>query len=132
MRCRQQSRRRHRTNRPQAFDETVETVKELRDKIANFDDFFRPLRNYFYWEPHCFDIPICSAVRSVFDALDGVDALTDQFGQVTASLDKLDALQPQLLELIPQQIASPGAQQGTADVQLRHPDRAATTRRRRR
>ena len=24
---------------------------ELRDKVANFDDFFRPLRNYFYWEP---------------------------------------------------------------------------------
>ena len=88
-----------------AFDETVETVKELRDKVANFDDFFRPLRNYFYWEPHCFDIPICAAVRSLFDALDGVDALTEQFGQVTASLDKLNALQPQLLELIPQQIA---------------------------
>ncbi len=88
-----------------AFNETVETVKELRDKVANFDDFFRPLRNYFYWEPHCFDIPICAAVRSVFDALDGVDALTEQFGEVTASLDKLNALQPQLLELIPQQIA---------------------------
>ena len=27
--------------------------------IANFDDFFRPIRNYFYWEPHCFDIPVC-------------------------------------------------------------------------
>ncbi len=89
-----------------AFGKTVETVKELRDKIANFDDFFRPLRNYFYWEPHCFDIPICAAVRSVLDALDGVDALTEQFSQVTASLDKLNALQPQLLELIPQQIAT--------------------------
>ncbi len=52
--------------------------EDLRDKIANFDDFFRPLRNYFYWEPHCFDIPICAALRSVFDALDGIDALTDQ------------------------------------------------------
>lgn len=89
-----------------AFHETVETVKELRDKVANFDDFFRPLRNYFYWEPHCFDIPVCAAMRSVFDALDGVDALADQFGQVTASLDKLTALQPQLLALIPEQIAS--------------------------
>jgi RND superfamily putative drug exporter len=88
-----------------AFHQTVDTVKELRDKVANFDDFFRPLRNYFYWEPHCFDIPMCAAVRSVFDALDGVDALTDQFGQVTASLDKLTALQPKLLALIPEQIA---------------------------
>jgi putative drug exporter of the RND superfamily len=90
----------------QAFHNTVATVNELRDKIANFDDFFRPLRNYFYWEPHCFDIPICWALRSIFDAIDGIDALTDQFGDVTASLDKLNALQPQLLALIPAQIAS--------------------------
>ncbi len=32
---------------------------DLRDHIADFDDFFRPLRNYFYWEPHCYDIPVC-------------------------------------------------------------------------
>ncbi|AGB22229.1 Transport protein [Mycobacterium sp. JS623] len=89
----------------QAFHQTVATVNELRDKIANFDDFFRPLRNYFYWEPHCFDIPSCAALRSVFDALDGIDALTDQFGQITTSLDKLDALQPQLVALLPPQIA---------------------------
>ena len=73
-----------------AFHETVDTIKELRDKVANFDDFFRPMRNYFYWEPHCFDIPVCAALRSLFDALDGVDALTDKLGTVTASLDKLD------------------------------------------
>jgi RND superfamily putative drug exporter len=88
-----------------AFRETSETIKELRDKVANFDDFFRPMRNYFYWEPHCFDIPMCATFRSLFDALDGVDALTDQFGKVTASLDRLNALQPQLLALIPQQQA---------------------------
>ena len=29
------------------------TVHELRDNMADFDDFFRPIRNYFYWEPHC-------------------------------------------------------------------------------
>lgn len=90
----------------EAFHETVAVTKDLRDKIANFDDFFRPLRNYFYWEPHCFDIPICAALRSIFDALDGIDALTEQLGNVTASLDKLDALQPKLLALIPPQIAS--------------------------
>ena len=36
-----------------AFHPTVLVAQDLRDKIANFDDFFRPLRNYFYWEPHC-------------------------------------------------------------------------------
>jgi RND superfamily putative drug exporter len=81
-------------------------ANDLRDKIANFDDFFRPLRNYFYWEPHCFDIPICWAFRSLFDALDGIAQLSEQLGSVTVSLDKLDALQPKLVVLIPPQIAS--------------------------
>ena len=88
----------------QAFHETVATINEVRDNLANFDDFFRPLRNYFYWEPHCFDIPSCSALRSVFDSLDGISQLSDQFGKITASLDKLNALQPQLVSLIPPQI----------------------------
>ena len=32
-------------------------VAELRDHISDFDDFFRPIRNYFYWEPHCLRHP---------------------------------------------------------------------------
>jgi putative drug exporter of the RND superfamily len=89
-----------------AFQDTVATAQDLRDKIANFDDFFRPLRNYFYWEPHCFDIPVCFAFRNLFDALDGIDALTDQLASVSGSIDKLDKLQPKLLALIPPQIAN--------------------------
>src|SRR3954469_5763761 len=99
----------------QAFKDTVATAQDLRDKIANFDDFFRPLRNYFYWEPHCFDIPICWALRSLFDALDGIDALTDQLANVSASITKLDELQPKLLALIPPQI---GSQQTNRDLTL--------------
>ena len=63
-----------------AFHDTVDTINQVRDNLANFDDFFRPLRNYFYWEPHCFDIPSCAAIRSVFDSLDGIDQLADKFG----------------------------------------------------
>jgi RND superfamily putative drug exporter len=88
----------------QAFKDTVATAQDLRDKIANFDDTFRPLRAYFYWEPHCYDIPLCSALRSIFDALDGIDALTDQLANVSQSISKLDALQPKLVALIPPQI----------------------------
>ena len=53
-------------------------TNELRDDIANFDDFCRPIRSYFYWEKHCFDIPICWSIRSVFDAIDGVDEINDK------------------------------------------------------
>ncbi|MGA9679940.1 MAG: MMPL family transporter [Mycobacterium sp.] len=90
----------------QSFHDTIATIKEVRDKIANFDDFFRPIRSYFYWEPHCYDIPVCFALRSTFDALDSIDQLTEKFEDLTATLDKLDALQPKLVALIPPQIDS--------------------------
>ena len=84
----------------------LQTTKELRDNIANFDDQFRPIRSYFYWEPHCFDIPMCAALRSVFDSLDGIDKVTDQTGAVQANTDQLANLAPQLTALLPQTIAS--------------------------
>jgi putative drug exporter of the RND superfamily len=89
----------------QSFHDTIATLNDLRDKIANFDDFFRPIRNYFYWEKHCYDIPSCFALRSIFDAIDGLDKLSQQFETLTASLDKLDAGQQQLVTLLPPQIA---------------------------
>jgi RND superfamily putative drug exporter len=99
----------------EAFKQTVATAQDLRDKIATFDDFFRPMRNYFYWEPHCFDIPVCAAFRSLFDALDGIDALTDQLANVSGSISKLDELQPKLLALIPPQIQN---QQTNRDLSM--------------
>jgi RND superfamily putative drug exporter len=79
-------------------------ISALRDSIANFDDFLRPLRNYLYWEPHCYDIPVCWSIRSVFDTLDGVDTTTDDFQQLVPDLERLDVLLPQLQELLPPQI----------------------------
>ncbi|WIM87691.1 MMPL family transporter [Candidatus Mycobacterium wuenschmannii] len=90
----------------QKFHETLAIINEVRDKLANFDDFFRPLHSYFYWEKHCYDIPICFALRNTFESIDSIDELTEKFGDLTTSLDKLDAIQPQLVGLIPQQIAS--------------------------
>ena len=84
----------------------MDTTNQLRDQIANFDDFFRPLRAYFYWEKHCFDIPVCWALRSIFDALDGIDQIADKFGDLTKSLDHLDALMPKILADLPPTIAS--------------------------
>ena len=76
-------------------DSTVD-VAELRDNIADFDDFFRPVRNYLYWEPHCYNIPTCWALQSLFDTLDGVDLLTDDIQQLLPDLERLDTLLPQL------------------------------------
>ncbi|ORA24299.1 hypothetical protein BST12_05865 [Mycobacterium angelicum] len=78
----------------------VSQVNELRDHISDFDDFFRPVRSYFYWEKHCFDIPVCAALRSVFDTLDGVDTLSDAIGDLVPKMDKLDAVMPEMLKLM--------------------------------
>jgi RND superfamily putative drug exporter len=84
----------------------VADTNTIRDHLADFDDFFRPIRNYFYWEPHCFDIPICFAMRSVFDSLDGIDALSDDLATLVVDMDKLDTLMPKLAEVMPPMIAT--------------------------
>ena len=84
----------------------VGDMKDLRDSIANFDDFFRPIRNYFYWEPHCYDIPVCFALRSVFDSIDGVDTLTDAIQTLLPLMERLDTLMPQLVAMMPEMIAT--------------------------
>ena len=81
-------------------------IAELRDNIANFDDFFRPLRNYFYWEPHCFNIPGCWAIRSIFDTLDGIDVMTTNFEDLIPDMERLASLMPQMVVLMPQMIAT--------------------------
>jgi RND superfamily putative drug exporter len=75
-------------------------IAQLRDYIANFDDFFRPIRNYFYWEPHCYDIPVCTSMRSIFDTLDGVDTMTSDFQELLPDLQKLDKIMPQMAALM--------------------------------
>jgi putative drug exporter of the RND superfamily len=85
---------------------TSSDTNEVRDRLADFDDFFRPIRNYFYWEPHCFDIPICWALRSIFDALDGIDRLAGDFEALIPDLEHLDTLMPQLTALMPDMIQS--------------------------
>ena len=84
----------------------VVDVAALRDHIADFDDFFRPMRNYFYWEPHCVNIPVCWAIRSMFDSLDGIDTMTDAIQSLLPDMDRLDALLPQMLALMPSNIAT--------------------------
>ncbi|OBB55762.1 hypothetical protein A5757_04595 [Mycobacterium sp. 852013-51886_SCH5428379] len=90
---------------------SIELVKELtvvmddlRDGIANFDDFFRPIRNYFYWEPHCYNIPICFSLRSIFESLDGVDQIAGTMHELLGDLETFVEVLPQLLEQVPRMI----------------------------
>ena len=81
-------------------------TNELRDHIADFEDVWRPIRSYFYWEKHCYDIPICWSLRSVFDSIDGVDEINDKLHDLVRDLDQIDVLMPQLLAEFPEMIAT--------------------------
>ncbi|OBG55252.1 hypothetical protein A5669_19080, partial [Mycolicibacterium fortuitum] len=84
----------------------VDDIKELRDHISDFDDFFRPIRNYLYWEPHCYNIPMCWSIRSVFDTLDGIDTMTADFEQIVPDMDKMNALIPLMISNMQPMIAT--------------------------
>ena len=77
---------------------------ELRDHIADFEDFWRPVRSYFYWEKHCYDIPICWSLRSVFDSLDGADQVSEKLADLVADLDHIDVLLPAVIVQFPPMI----------------------------
>ncbi|MCV7201556.1 RND family transporter [Mycolicibacterium peregrinum] len=91
-------------NTVEVTGETAELTDDLMATVSNFDDFFRPLRNYLYWEGHCYDIPICFAIRSVFDALDSTDQLSLQMHKLLNNLVKVDGLQAQLVTQLPPMI----------------------------
>lgn len=84
----------------------TEDITQLRDHIADLDDFLRPIRSYLYWEPHCYDIPVCWSMRSVFDLIDGTNLLTDNVQQLVPDLERLAALMPELVKPLPSQIES--------------------------
>ncbi|MEZ0365889.1 RND family transporter [Mycobacterium sp. pUA109] len=81
-------------------------IEQMRQSVADFDDQFRPIKNYFYWEPHCFDIPMCWSLRAIFDLLDDVDLMTDDLGLTVKDIDKLDALMPKILADLPKMVES--------------------------
>ncbi|QCH23761.1 RND family transporter [Mycobacteroides salmoniphilum] len=73
------------------------TIHEMRDSISNFDDWFRPIRNYLYWEKHCFDIPMCWAMRSIFDTLDKIDEMTETMDGMVVNMERMDQLMPKMV-----------------------------------
>jgi putative drug exporter of the RND superfamily len=71
---------------------------ETRDSLANVDDFFRPLRSFLYWEKHCFDIPVCYALRSLNESTDSIDQLSEQLAHLVDGLRVIDAVPAQFAE----------------------------------
>ncbi|MGZ4583401.1 MAG: MMPL/RND family transporter [Mycobacterium sp.] len=85
-------------------EEMQQITNQLRDQISNFDDFWRPIRSYFYWEKHCYDIPICWSIRSIFDALDGIDEIDEKLDTLIGDIKELDRLMPQMIAQFPPMI----------------------------
>ncbi|WP_373692392.1 RND family transporter [[Mycobacterium] kokjensenii] len=86
------------------MDDLQQQIYEIRDHIADFEDFWRPIRSYFYWEPHCYDIPICFSLRSAFDMVDSVDPMSESMDKMIGHMGDMDALMPQMLATFPPMI----------------------------
>ena len=87
-------------------EEVQQITNELRDRISDFEDFWRPIRSYFYWERHCFDIPICWSIRSIFESIDGVDQITEKLGTLVGDIKDLDRLMPEMVAEFPLMIGT--------------------------
>ncbi|MBY0442181.1 MAG: RND family transporter [Mycobacteriaceae bacterium] len=79
---------------------------ELRDRIADFDGFWRPIRSYFSWEKHCYDISLCWSFRSLFDVLDGLDQIDEKINTLVGDIKELDRLTPRMIAEFPPMIES--------------------------
>jgi putative drug exporter of the RND superfamily len=86
--------------------ETRDITDNLRNHIADFDDFWRPIRAYFYWDKHCFDIPICWSLRAIFESFDGIDQLAEKFHELTADIQHTASATHELMTLFPTLIAT--------------------------
>jgi len=78
-------------------EDLTKITQEMNEEVSNVDDFFRPLKSYFYWEKHCFDIPICWAFRSLWDTIDHIDHLAEDINNARISLEEIDKVLPQII-----------------------------------
>jgi RND superfamily putative drug exporter len=85
---------------------TSDDMGDTRDHLSDFDDQFRPIRNYLYWEPHCFDIPVCWSMRAVFESIDGIGKMSDDFQDLVPEIQHMADLMPKMVATMPKQIAS--------------------------
>lgn len=81
--------------------ELTDNLDDINVSLSTFSDFFRPIQSYFYWEKHCYDIPVCWSIRGLFDTIDGVDDLDEKLHDLTKNLWKLDKILPQMLASFP-------------------------------
>jgi putative drug exporter of the RND superfamily len=86
--------------------ETRDVTDDLRNHLADFDDFFRPIRAYWYWDKHCFDVPACWAIRGLWDTLDGFDKLAEKFHTLSDDIGRTAAATHEMLALLPIMIST--------------------------
>lgn len=112
------------------MDAMKTTLDEMRDRVADFDDAVRPIRNYFYWEPHCLNITVCEGIRAAFDATDGISQFSDRMAtlqtdmtamiggmdQMVAGMGDMNSVFPQLISQFAPIIATATTMQNTLDT----------------
>lgn len=86
-------------------NETTVIAEDMRQHIAKVNETMKPLIGL-YSDPNCQNSPLCSTWKSMSTSMDDAERLTDKLDVLGKDLDSTDATMPQLLALLPPQIAT--------------------------
>jgi RND superfamily putative drug exporter len=86
--------------------QATDITNEIRGHMADFNEASRSLRESVYSNQNCSNSNTCSALRASYDALDGVDRLSTKLDELTPDLDSIATVTPQLIGMLPAQIAA--------------------------
>ena len=87
-------------------EEMQQITNELRDRISDFEDFWRPIRSYFTGRGTVSTFRFAGRSDQIFDAIDGVDQIDEKLNTLVGDIKDLDRVMPEMIAQFPPMIAT--------------------------
>lgn len=86
--------------------EAMDVAAEMRQHMADFNESSKALRETVSPQQDCRTDPTCLSLRSAYASMDSANQLTDKLNELAPVMNNIDTVTPQLLEMMPAQIAA--------------------------
>ncbi|RRR48324.1 RND family transporter [Mycolicibacter terrae] len=86
--------------------EAMDLANQMRSHMADFNESSKLLRESVDGQPDCRQDPTCMSLRSAYASMDGATQLTEKLNELAPVMNNVDVVTPQLLEMMPAQIAA--------------------------
>ncbi|MEB3030782.1 MMPL/RND family transporter [[Mycobacterium] nativiensis] len=86
--------------------EAMDVAAEMRRHMADFNNSSKLLRESVSSQQDCRGDPTCLSLRSAYASMDSANLLTDKINELAPVMSNVDAVTPQLLDMMPAQIAA--------------------------